>query len=117
MFMDQNTYIITFDNDSVADANRWASELKEVFLDAISDVEVEQRRDNPYSQDFGATLVLILGTPAIITGAKVLGNWLILHRQVSITIKTPQGEVVGTNLTSNDALKLAELLLAQHKEE
>ena len=71
--MKQNTYIITFDNGSVADANRWASELKEVFLDATSDIEVEQRRDNPYSQDFGATLVLILGTPAIIRDSRYCG--------------------------------------------
>lgn len=113
----QQTYIITFDNGSVADANRWAGELKEFILDAASGVEVEQKRNDPYSQDFGATLVLILGTSTVTAVATALGNWLILHRQAGITIKTPQGEIVGTNLTNKDALKLAELMLAAKSEE
>ena len=115
--MDQYRYIISFDNSAVADANRWASELKESILDATSDALVEQQRDNPYSQDFGTTLSLVLGTPAVIVVAKALCNWLALRRQASITIKTPRGEIIGTNLTSQDALKLAELLLVQQKHE
>jgi|GEM_PF-1998348 len=114
--MEQHTYIITFDKSSIADANRWASELKESILDAEPGVEVKQQRDNSYSQDFGATLVLVLGTPTVLAAAKAISSWLMMHRQVGITIKTPQGEIVGTNLTSKDALKLAELLLAQQKE-
>jgi len=110
---DRQTYLIAFENGSVADANRWASELKERILDATSEASVEQQRDIPYSQDLGTTLSLVLGAPAILAVAKALGNWLILHRQVGITIKTSHGEIIGTNLTSKDALKLAELLLAQ----
>ena len=115
--MDQQRYTITFDDVSVADANRWSSELKESILDATPNVEVEQQRDNPYSQDLGTTLVLILGTPAIIAVAKAIGNWLTLRRQVSITIKSPQGEIIGTNLTSKDAMKLAELLFSRKSQE
>jgi hypothetical protein len=115
--MDQQRYTITFDNRSVAEANHWASELKEFILDAASDVRVEQQRDNSYSQDFGATLLLVLGTPAVLAVSKALGNWLALHRQVSITIKTLHGEIIGANLTSKDALKLTELLLSHKKEE
>lgn len=110
--MDQQAYIITFENGSAADANRWASEFREYILDATSDAEVEQQRDNLYSQDLGSILSIVLGAPAVVAVAKVLGNWLTLHRQVSITIKTSQGEIIGKNLTSKDALKLAELLLA-----
>lgn len=113
--MDQQEYIITFDKSSVADANRWASELKEVLLEATPDIKVRQQNTHPYSQDFGTTLVLVLGTPVVVVVAKALGNWLLLHRETSITIKTAQGEIVGTNITTNDALKLAELLLAQQK--
>jgi hypothetical protein len=115
--MDQQVYIITFENGSVADANRWASELKESILDATPDVEVKQQRDNSYSQDLGTTLSLVLGTPAVIAVANALGNWLMLYRQVGITIKTPHGDIIGTNLTSKDALKLAELLLAQQEKQ
>ncbi|GCE21303.1 hypothetical protein [Dictyobacter kobayashii] len=72
--MDQQTYIINFDNVSGAEANIYASELRDVLLDTSSDIEVERRRDNPHTQDFGATLVLILGTPAILATAKAVGT-------------------------------------------
>lgn len=111
--MGQQTYIITFDNISPADANHYAEELKNVLLDATSDVEVQRRRSDPRAQDFGATLVLILGAPAAVAIAKAIGDWLTLRRQTGITIKTAHGEIVGTNITSKDALKLAELLLAE----
>lgn len=112
--MDKSVYKIIFENRSAADANRWAKELREFILDATSDVEVEQKRDNRFSQDLGSTLVLILGTPAILAVAKALGQWLTLHREVSITIKTPEGEIIATKLSSKDALRLAELMLS-HK--
>ena len=111
--MDQQTYTIKFDNVSDAEANRYASELRDALLDATADIEVERKRDDPRTQDFGATLIIILGSAAVTALAKALGNWLTLHRQAGITIKTANGDVVGTNLTSKDALKLAELLLAK----
>jgi len=111
--VDQQTYIINFDKVSNADANRYASELRDILLDAAPDVEVNRRRNDPDTQDFGATLVLVLGAPAVVAIAKAMGDWLTLRRQTGITIKTVNGEIVGTNLTSKDALKLAELLLAK----
>lgn len=109
----QQQYTLAFENGSVADANRWASELKEYILDATSDAKVEQQRDNPHSQDLGAVLSLVLGAPAVIAVAKALGQWLALHREAGITIKTSHGEIIGTNLTNKDIMKLAELLLSQ----
>jgi hypothetical protein len=111
--MDEQQYTLTFENGSVADANRWASELKEFILDATDEVVVEQQRDNPYSQDLGAILSLALGAPAVVAVAKALGQWLALHREAGITIKTPRGEIVATNLTNKDIMKLAELMLSQ----
>lgn len=113
--MDEHKYIITFDNGSVADANRWASELKEYILDATDDAEVEQQRDNLHSQDLGATLSLVLGSPAVAAVAQALGNWLMKHRGADISIRTPQGEIVATNLSSKNVVKLAEMLLATSK--
>jgi hypothetical protein len=54
-----------------------------------------------------------LGAPAVITVAKAIGQWLNLHREASIKIKTPHGEIEAKNLTSEDIMKLAELMLAQ----
>ncbi len=109
--MERQTYTITFDSVSVADANRYASELRNILLDATSDVEVERTRADPRAQDFGATLLLALGTSAVPAIVKSIGDWLSLHHKVGITIKTAEGEIIATNLTSKDAMKLADRLL------
>lgn len=109
--MDQQGYLISFDGISSAEANLYAEELRDILLDASDDVEVERKRDDPYSQDFGTTLTMVLGAPAITVIARALGNWLIMRNKAEITIKTANGEAIGKNLTSKDAMKLAQLLL------
>ena len=109
--MDQQSYSITFDDISPADANRYADELREILLDASPDVSVERKRDNPLTQDFGATLVLALGTPAAVAIARAIGNWLALRRG-SISIETEKGEITkitATNLTNEAQLKVLEI--------
>src|SRR5215470_5260866 len=108
--MEQQTFTISFEGVSQAAANRYASELRNVILDATTDVEVERKRDDPRTQDFGATLLLALGTSAIPAIVKAIGDWLALHHKVGITIKTAKGEVIATNLTTHDAMKLADRL-------
>ncbi len=110
--VDQQSYIITFDDVSPADTNRYADELREALLDASSDVSVERKRENPFAQDFGATLVLILGTPAAVAIARAIGNWLALRRG-TISIETEQGEITkitATNLTNEAQLRVLEIL-------
>jgi RNA 3'-terminal phosphate cyclase len=108
--MDQQTYLITFEGVPPAVANRYSDELKSVLLKASSEIEVQQRREDVHAQDFGATLVLVLGAPAVVAAVKALGDWLQRRHGVGLTMKTENGEVIATNLTSKDALKLAELL-------
>jgi len=113
--MDQETYTITFDNVSEADADRYAAELRNFLLDAAPDIEVERRREDPYTQDFGATLILILGAPAIVAAVNKLGDWLALRNKASITVRCKEGrEVIATNITAREVSKLAELLMT-HK--
>lgn len=110
--MDQQSYRITFHDVSLADANRYADELQEVLLDASPDVRVERKRENASAQDFGATVVLILGTPAVIAIARAISNWLALHRG-TIHIEKENGEitkVTATNLTNEAQLKVLEFL-------
>ncbi len=111
--MDQQTYIITFDDVSSADANRYVDELRNALLDATPDITVQRRRDDPRTQDFGATLVLILGTPAVLTVVKTIGDWLKLRTSASLTIETPEKRIVVQHITSKNAAQLAELLLSQ----
>jgi hypothetical protein len=107
--MERQTYTITFDGISSADANRYASELRDILRDASPDVEVERKRNDLRAQDFGATLIVVLGTPAGVAIVKAIENWLSLRHGTGITIKTAEGEIIATNLTSKDAMKLAEL--------
>ncbi len=107
--MSDQSYVIGFKGVSDRDANLNAESLKEALLNASETVTVEQRRDDGRAMDFGATLILALGTPAVIAVAKALGDWLKLHHSVQIDIKTPDGRYVAKNVTAKDAQKLAEL--------
>src|SRR5260370_11277903 len=109
--VDEQMYIITFDNVSAADAHRYAEELRQALLDASPDVEVQRRRDDPHTQDFGGTLVLLLGTPAAAAVVTAIGNWLALRNRASLTIKRADEQIVVQNITSKKAGELAQLLL------
>ena len=114
--MDQQTYIISFEDVPPPDANRYAEELSNAVLDATTDAEVQRRRSDPYAQDFGSSLILILGTPAIVAVVNAIGNWLQLRRSASLTIKTPDGEVSAQNITSKDMERLMQIFLKKNEE-
>lgn len=108
--MSQQAYVITFEGTSPAEANRYTSELRDVLLDVSPDIQVERRRDNPHTQDFGTTLVLILGTSSATVIARAIGDWLKLRNSASLTIETTDGRMHIQNITSKDAARLADLL-------
>ena len=109
--VEPQTYIITFDDVSAADANRYAEELRQALLDASSEVQVHRRRDDPHTMDFGTTLVLLLGTPVAAEVITAIGNWLALRNRASITVKRADEQIVIQNITSKKAAELATLLL------
>ena len=111
--MDQQTYIVTFEGVPLADAHRYAEELRNALLDATPDLTVQRRRENPLTQDFGATLVLTLGTPAVVAVVTAVGNWLKLRNSASLTWKTADGHMIVQNITSKNATELAQLLLSK----
>jgi len=108
--MNEQTYTITFDNVSPDDANLYAEELKNAVLDATPDVVVQRKRGDPRAQDFGATLILILGAPATVAVANAIGNWLKMRSNASLTFKTADENILVQNITSKDAVRLVELL-------
>lgn len=114
--MDTRRYTIHFSNVTTAEANRYAAELREALLDASPDVGAIQQRDDPYSQDFGSTVVLILGTPAIIAVAQGIKAWLEKRNDVEIVLR-PDGEVHGRNLSSRDAVTIVEKALGSRESE
>jgi hypothetical protein len=59
------TFIIRFSETSLADANQYAASLADSLKEIDRSIQVQQQRDRPDTQDFGATLAIILGTAAI----------------------------------------------------
>lgn len=114
--MDKQEFTIRFEGLSSAEASVEAQRLQEILADASPDVDVKLRRERAESMDMGATLVLLLGTPAIIAAAKGLAAWLAQRgkRPGSLVV-----ERVGANGSierfrfdgdSADAAKVAEAL-------
>lgn len=105
--MEQQTYFILFDDASPAEASRYADELSNAILDATPEVTLQRERSHPQAQDFGTTLVLILGAPATVAITTAISNWLKMRNNASLTIKNGKHEIVVQNVTSKDAAQLA----------
>jgi hypothetical protein len=105
--VDESPFVITFPGASTAEANRLAADLATTLRDFDKQLEVEQRRDQPDTQDFGATLAIILGTASVTGLAKGVASWLARHSGAKIEISAA-GSVIASNLDSRDAARIAE---------
>jgi hypothetical protein len=103
----RDSFLIAFPGVSTADANQYASDLAVTLRDLHNSIVAEQRRDRENTQDFGATLAVILGTASITAVANGIAAWLMRHSGAKIQIST-KGNVIATNLDSGDAAKIAE---------
>lgn len=110
--MDQDEYRIEFPGVQPSEANKYASELQEWLLDINPEVQIKREREEPLTQDFGSTLVLILGTEAAVAIAHGIADWLRKRHNASITVwyKGPDGEwfVVAGGIDSKNTVKLGE---------
>src|SRR5690348_16816198 len=113
--MDEHTYLIAFDEASPVDANRYVDELKNALLDATPDIRIQRKRSDPHAQDFGTTLVLVLGTPAVAAVVTAIGDWLKMRQSASLTLKTADEQIIVQNISSKNAAQLAHLLLTQKR--
>jgi hypothetical protein len=69
-------FLVRFEGLSSAEAGVEAQRLQEILADASPDLDVTLRREHAESMDMGATLVLLLGTPAIIAAAKGIAAFI-----------------------------------------
>jgi hypothetical protein len=104
---EQQKLIIRFEDETVASANQKASELRYQVLDASPDVSTEIVKDDNSNQDFGATLVLIFGTPVAIAIAKGIADY-IKRTGTTITIEDGNGKVIAKNVNSADVARIAQ---------
>lgn len=105
--MTQSPFVISFPGVSTAEANRLASGLAAAIRDTDREVQVEQQRDRPDTQDFGATLAIILGTASVTAVARGVEAWLARHSGAKIQINK-DGTVIASNLDSRDAARIAD---------
>jgi hypothetical protein len=105
--VNESPFLISFPGASTAEANRYAAELASALREVDQDLKAEQHRDREDTQDFGATLIVILGTASATAVAKGVAAWLARHSGAKIQINA-DGSVVASNLDSADAARIAE---------
>jgi hypothetical protein len=98
--------IIRFPDGDVRQANANAQSLRDAIRDEAPHAQVEQRRDDQESQDFGATLAIVLAGPAVVAIAKGIADWLRRHHGVTIEITTPDKKVIAQNVTARNVVEI-----------
>jgi hypothetical protein len=104
---------IRFDGVPANEAGIKAKRLRQALLDVAPDVELALAKDDPTNQELGATLVLLLGTPAFIAVANGIAAYLARDR-AKITI-SKGGEVVAEGISGQDAVRIAEVFAKGRK--
>lgn len=100
-------FLITFPESSSAEANALAGSLGLAVQDSDRNVSLERRRDNPESQDGGATLAIIFGSAAAGSLAKGISSWIARHAGTTIRIQAPDGTRVDVkNATGQDTAQI-----------
>src|SRR4051794_1659720 len=108
--MRQEPFVIRFPELDKKEANlsaqNLAAELRELGV-----AKAEQQRDNVEAQDFGATVILVLGTSSITAVAKGLAIWVKRNSGTIIEITKADGtRVFASNLDSVDASRIVQAL-------
>jgi Effector Associated Constant Component 1 len=116
--MDQKSELtITFEGLKGHDATLAAEELKQAIEGlGESDLNIETRRERAGTQDFGATLVLVFGTPVAIALARGIAGWLRRRADTTtVVIRDKKGrELLRYNGDAKELDKLAAVMRASH---
>ena len=98
--MDKFEIAIAFPSCSIGEANQLAVELQDRFSRIVTarglsgSIQATVFKDDENRQDFGASLAIVLGTPAAIALAKGVHD-LIAARGHSVVIKTKDGHIIA----------------------
>lgn len=100
---------ISFPGATAAQATRWAQELEKIVRESPVSAEAHLEGD-PAAQDLGATLVLVLGAPAVVVVAHGIAAF-IKRRGVRVVIRGEHKEVTITGAESTDLAPIVEAAL------
>jgi hypothetical protein len=81
-----NQLTVAVDDPDAAEANILAGELQAALRQDVPDVQVTRMKADTRTQDFGATLVLILGTTAVTKLADGIAAWLASRHQAKLRL-------------------------------
>jgi hypothetical protein len=109
--MPNESLTIAFPGASMADGNRLASTLADTLREVDPNIIVDRQRERPDTQDFGATLAVLVATAAATELAKGIAAWLARNSGARIEVRR-KGKVVllATHLDSRDIPRIAEAL-------
>lgn len=87
--------LVSFPDTDMATANDLAGDLKESLAEDMPDLSVGRFRDDSRTQDFGATLAIVLGSTAVTALAKGIASWLARRQDAQLRLKqtTSDGQV------------------------
>lgn len=122
----EQTYSIEISGVSESDANKYASELRNLLRSESPNIIVDRKRTDEQSMDFGSSLLLIISSPEIINAvdvfapyftaiSNVLSDWVKLRYSAKLTIKNSDGEVILENVSAKDAHKFYESFMSKMK--
>lgn len=92
--VDMEEIIINFDGTTASEGNILVDNLKLHLAQVAPHVSGERRRNDGTAQDMGATLVLLLGAPAVVAIAKGIADWIRMRPQSMLTIRDKAGNVI-----------------------
>jgi hypothetical protein len=112
--MPTQSLTFTFPDTSTAEGNQLASSLADALEDLDPNIVVDRQRERSDTQDFGATLAVILGTAAVTAVAKGIAAWLARNSGARIEIRR-EGNLVllASHLDSKDIPRIAEALISE----
>ena len=103
----EERWMIRFDDVSSRTANDASRTLGDV-LRVVEGVNVERAKDSDDSLDFGGTLILVLGTPAVVAVARAIAGWATRRNMATISVLDRDGQLVARNVDSKDAAAIIE---------
>jgi hypothetical protein len=117
MAQEKETIEIQFEGLSLGEAGVKADELRKELLDIKNDPDGDElesitlEKESQDTQDFGTTLVLVLGTPAVIALARGLTAYL--GRTGTRVVIKKEGDIVVQNVGGDDVARIVEALKAK----
>jgi hypothetical protein len=109
----RNEFVVTFEGLDGREAGVAAQKLKDALAGlALEGLNVTTRKERIGTQDFGATLVLVLGTPVAIALAQGIADWVRQRADVTtVVIRDKKGnELLKFQGKGKDLDKLAGVL-------